>query len=180
MAIFAICPKGRILEFWEGRRSVTRERDWSRLPLAWTQAWTWEMKELWPWGLFLESPDNWRPSKLLLFTSKIEVSIVLHLNMIKLLVNETKWSSLLARTRALILYIRFENLISGAKRQGHPKGHPTTVVCKLSLWKSNHCLEFSIAWGRLQISRWPFHLCTIFETYLINSLRFSEAYSFDI
>ena len=46
------------------------------------------------------------PGKLSPFTLKIEVSIVLHLlNMIKLSVNETKWSCLLARTRALILYI---------------------------------------------------------------------------
>ena len=34
------------------------------------------------------------------------------------------------------------------------------------------CLEFSIAWGRLKISRWTFHSCTIFEAYLINSLPF--------
>ena len=46
------------------------------------------------------------PVKLLLFSCKIEVSIVLHLtNLIKLSVNETKWSSLLAGTRSLILYI---------------------------------------------------------------------------
>ena len=43
--------------------------------------------------------------KLLLFTWKIEVSIVLHSYMIKLPVNETKWSILLARTRVLILFI---------------------------------------------------------------------------
>ena len=36
-------------------------------------------------------------------------------NMIKLLVNETKWSSLLARTRALTPYISIEYLISGPK-----------------------------------------------------------------
>ena len=38
-------------------------------------------------------------------------------NMIKLSVNETKWSSLLAKTRALILYtvFRFDYLISGRK-----------------------------------------------------------------
>ena len=35
--------------------------------------------------------------------------------MIKLSANETKWSSLLARTRALILIFRFEYLISGPK-----------------------------------------------------------------
>jgi len=45
------------------------------------------------------------PGKLFPFTLNIEVSTVLHLNKIKLSVNETKWSSLLARTGALILYI---------------------------------------------------------------------------
>ena len=48
-------------------------------------------------------------------------------------------------------------------------------ICKISVRRSKHCLEFSIAWGPLQISRWPFHSCAIFESYLINSLRFSEA-----
>ena len=52
------------------------------------------------------------------------------------------------------------------------QGHPTTVFCKISVRRNKYCLEFSIAWGRLQISRWPFHSCTIFETYLINSQRF--------
>ena len=44
-------------------------------------------------GPFLESPDNYGPVKLLLFTRKIEVSIVFASNMIKLSVNETKRSS---------------------------------------------------------------------------------------
>ena len=35
-------------------------------------------------------------------------------------------------------------------------------------------LEFSIAWGRLEISRRPFYSCTIFEAYLIKSLRLSH------
>ena len=43
--------------------------------------------------------------KLLLFTCKIEVSVGFISNMIKLSVSKIKWSSLLARTRALILYI---------------------------------------------------------------------------
>ena len=54
------------------------------------------------------------------------------------------------------------------------QGHPTTVFCKISVRRSKNCLEFSIAWGRLKISRWPFHSCTIFVIYLINSLRFSK------
>ena len=52
--------------------------------------------------------------------------------------------------------------------------HATTVFCKISVRRSRCCLEFSSAWGRLKSSRWPFHSCTIFEAYLINSLRFSK------
>ena len=54
------------------------------------------------------------------------------------------------------------------------QGHPTTVFCEISVWRSKYCLEFSITWGRLKISGWMFHSCTIFEAYLINSLWFSE------
>ena len=51
--------------------------------------------------------------------------------------------------------------------------HPTTVFTKISVRRSKYCLEFSINWGRLKVSRWPFHSCTIFEAYLIIFLRFS-------
>ena len=54
------------------------------------------------------------------------------------------------------------------------QGHPTTVFCKISVRRSKYCLEFSITWGRIKISRLPFHSCTIFKAYLTNSLRFSE------
>ena len=50
----------------------------------------------------------------------------------------------------------------------------TTVLCKISVRRSKYCQEFSIFWWRLKISIWPFHSCTIFEAYLINSLRFPE------
>ena len=50
------------------------------------------------WGPFVPIING--PVKLLLFTGNSFA-----FNMIKLLVNETKFSSLLARTRALILYI---------------------------------------------------------------------------
>ena len=53
-----------------------------------------------PGARFSKVPIISGPVKLLLCTCKVEVSIVLHLS-----VNETEWSSLLARTRALILYI---------------------------------------------------------------------------
>ena len=51
-----------------------------------------------------------------------------------------------------------------------------TVFCNLpvSVRRSKYCLELSITWGRLKISIWLFHSCTIFEAYLINSLWFSE------
>ena len=53
--------------------------------------------------------------------------------------------------------------------------HPTTASCNIYVRRSKYCLKFSITWGRLKISRWPFHSWTIFKAYLINSLRFSKA-----
>ena len=55
------------------------------------------------------------------------------------------------------------------------QGHPTTVFCKIFVRRRIFCLEFSITWGRLKISGWPFHSWTIFESYLINFVRFYEA-----
>ena len=43
------------------------------------------------------------------------------------------------------------------------QGHPTTVFCQIPVRRTKYCLEFSITWGRLKISRRPFHSCTIFE-----------------
>ena len=57
----------------------------------------------------------------------------------------------------------------------YTQGYPMTVFCQISVRRSKNCLEFSIAWGRIKISRWPFHSCTIFKAYLINSLRFSQS-----
>ena len=54
------------------------------------------------------------------------------------------------------------------------QGHATTVFCKISVRRSKYCLKFSITWGRLNISRWLLHLCTIIEAFLKNSLRFSK------
>ena len=51
------------------------------------------------------------------------------------------------------------------------QGHPKTVFSEISVRRGKNCLEFSIAWGRLKISRWLFHSCTIFKVYLIKSLR---------
>ena len=58
-----------------------------------------------PGARFSKAPVINGPVKLLLFTCKIEVSVGFISNMIKLSVSKIKWSSLLARTRALILYI---------------------------------------------------------------------------
>ena len=41
--------------------------------------------------------------------------------------------------------------------------HPTTVFCKIPVRRSKNSRKVSIAWGRLNISRWPFHSRTIFE-----------------
>ena len=59
-----------------------------------------------PRARFSKAPVINGPVKLLLFTCKIEVSVGFISNMIKLSVSKIKWSSLLARTRALILYIK--------------------------------------------------------------------------
>ena len=58
-----------------------------------------------PWGSFLESPDNYRTRKAVLVYMQDRGFSSFASNMIKLLVNETKWSGLLARNRTLILYI---------------------------------------------------------------------------
>ena len=50
--------------------------------------------------------------------------------------------------------------------------HRTTVFCKISVRRSKNYLEFSDTRGRLTVSRSPFHSCTIFEAYLINSHDF--------
>ena len=62
----------------------------------------------------------------------------------------------------------------GTETDINHQGHPTTVFCEISVRRSKNCLQFAIAWGRLKISRWTFHSCTIFEAYLINSLPFFE------
>ena len=41
-----------------------------------------------------------------------------------------------------------------------------TVFFEISVRRSKYCLDFF---------RWPFHSCTIFEGYLINSLRFCDS-----
>ena len=56
-------------------------------------------------GAFLEVPMINGPDKLLPSTLKTGVTVCFASTMIKLSVDGTKWSSFLARTRALILFI---------------------------------------------------------------------------
>ena len=58
-----------------------------------------------PWGSFLESPDNQRARKAVMVYMQDRGFNSFASYMIKLSVNETKWSSLLARSLALIFYI---------------------------------------------------------------------------
>ena len=41
-----------------------------------------------------------------------------------------------------------------SKNRRSQQRHPTTVFWKFSVRRSKNCLEFSIPWGRLKISRW--------------------------
>ena len=69
----------------------------------------------------------------------------------------------------------FSSFTTNFSMQSHRnQEHLSTVFCELSVRRSKYCPEFSITWGRLTLSRWPFHSYIIFETYLINSLRFSK------
>ena len=56
-------------------------------------------------GPFLESPDNYRARKAVDVFTQDGVFKSFAPNTIKPSVNETKWSSLLARTRGLTLYV---------------------------------------------------------------------------
>ena len=63
--------------------------------------------------------------------------------------------------------------------------HTLMIVCyirgtrrlfsvKYLFGEANIFLKFSFTLGRLKISRWLFHSCTVFEAYLISPLRFSK------
>ena len=72
------------------------------------------------WGPFLEYPDKTTdPWSCCRFTCKIEFNSFAS-NMIKQSVNETKWSSLLARTRAFILYISIPSIWLRARKLAGP------------------------------------------------------------
>ena len=59
-----------------------------------------------------------------------------------------------------------------SKKARISQGHPTTVFCKICVRRSKYYLEFSITWGKPKSSWWPFHLCRIFEAYLITEIPF--------
>ena len=50
-----------------------------------------------------------------------------------------------------------------SEEKGTFQGHPTMVFCKISVRRSKYCQEFSIAWGRLKISKWSSHSWIIFS-----------------
>ena len=58
-----------------------------------------------PQGPFLESPDNYTARKAVVVYMEDEGFNSFATNTIKLSVSETKWSSLLARTGAFVLYM---------------------------------------------------------------------------
>ena len=64
------------------------------------------------------------------------------------------------------------NFVRGTQRR--------TVFCKISVRRGRCCLEFSVSWGRLKISRWRSIRRTIFEAYLINFLQFSKVLFFHL
>ena len=71
----------------------------------------------------------------------------------------------------------FSSLTTNFSMQSHRNQELlSTVFCELSVRRSKYCLEFSITWGRLTLSRWPFHsYIYIFRNLaIINSLRFSK------
>ena len=98
------------------------------------------------------------PSPLLLLKLLIVVQVVM--------VQATKFSS----WKTYFIYMGHFYL---SQQNNLIQGHPKALFCKITLRRSKECLEFSIPWGRLRISRWPFHSYEIFVAYLINSLQFS-------
>ena len=54
--------------------------------------------------------------------------------------------------------------------------HWTTVFCILSARRSKYCLQISTARERLELNSDEFHSFSIFEVYLLSSIRFWEAW----
>ena len=88
-------------------------------------------------GSFLESPDNWRARKAGLVYMHDRGFNSFASNMIKLSVNEIKWSSLLARTHALILFISIwiYLILPGLSRNAWSTW-PTRIQSPRALWSA--------------------------------------------
>ena len=104
-------------------------------------------------------------------------------NMIRQLVNETKWSSLLVRTGALILYISIWKLISGPKsyrdfRETGPSGPPVLPWSGLfGRLRKPACKP----WGDLGVGRWsrghPFCFEILYYFYRLRLRKIKSVYS---
>ena len=68
--------------------------------------------------------------------------------------NCSRMTMLKMEVSLLLTYLSLEN--QNIPDATLSQGHPVTVFCEMSVRRSNNCLEFSIAWGRLERSRWPF------------------------
>ena len=90
-------------------------------------------------------------------------------------VSPTAFCGLIAFRRKKILFpVEYRGLRNVLRNNFVRRGHSTTVFCKIAVRRSKYCLEFSITWAGLKISRWRFYSCTIVEAFPINPLRFSE------
>ena len=60
------------------------------------------------------------------------------------------------RRKKILFSAEYRGLCNDLRINFLRQGHPTTVFCKIALRRSKYCLEFSITWARLKISRWRF------------------------
>ena len=114
------------------------------------------IQDAWIFRLVRDAPFSWRPGKLLCGLKTIRI---------------------FGDLGTFFFFVFFRVKIkdkSSCLTSFLPSGAPKDCFCRISVRRSIHCLEFSITRGRLKISWWPCYSCTIFEAYLINSLRFSE------
>ena len=115
--------------------------------------WLWSLLERlprrrWCW-LILWLDPAWDPAKLL---SCLRVSLMIFSNLEHK--NSSRMTMLKMKVSLLLWHLSLvnQNIPDTTLKQGHP----VTVFCKISVRRSNNCPEFSIAWGRLKFSRWPF------------------------
>ena len=110
------------------------------------------------WGLFLESPDNkWAPKAVVVYMKERNFNSFLS-SMIKLSVNETKWTILLARTRALILFISIwifdfgPEKLSGLWRNGPLKAkmEKFKTIWFLRKVRSPFLPKYQLSWKKLE------------------------------